>query len=130
MRPLRTMRSIESTFPNQHEIISVSESDSNDPSKVKELNLVLEAMPCGVMQFEKLSNEAKAILKSGAAKTFFLWSAGAMWYRPALEWGMCTTPGVYVKDETLVTDPLLRYALAFALDRSRRGAYTEAKDRP
>ena len=42
MRPLRTMRSIESTFPNQHEIISVSESDSNDPNKVKELKLVQE----------------------------------------------------------------------------------------
>ena len=107
---------------------SVQANDKS--SEVKELNLVLEAMPCGVMEFEKLSNEAKAILKSGAAKTFFLWSAGAMWYRPALEWGMCTTPGVYVKDETLVTDPLLRYALAFALDRSRRGAYTEAKDWP
>ena len=59
-----------------------ADCDSNE-SKV--LTLTLEAMPCGKTEYEKLSQEAKGILKSGAAKTFLLWSAGAAWYRPALE---------------------------------------------
>ena len=92
------------------------------------VELTLEAMPLKKTEFEKMSQEAKGVMKSGAARTFQLWSTAAHWYRPALSWNINTTPGVFIKDGTILTDPLLRYAVSYALEMSRRGGYTDGSD--
>ena len=65
------------------------------------------------------------MIKSGAVKTFLLWSASADWYAPSVAHFLPTTPGIYLKDkeDPPVTDPMVRWFISNALEMSRRGAY-------
>ena len=91
-------------------------------------SLVLEALPCGKTDMSNLSRESKSVIKGGAVKTFFLWSMDAAWVSPMPGCFLPMTPGIHLKstDDPPVTDPMIRWFIANALEMSRRGCYYEA----
>ena len=91
------------------------------------LCLVLEGLPCGKMDINKISKEGQEVIHGGGAKVFMLWSEQVSWFSPSPRRQLCTSPGLFVKDKKVskrITDPIVRWYIGYALDMSRRGDYT------
>ena len=98
-------------------------------SDSKKLCLVLEGMPCGNVDLEKLDQGAKKVVHGGTTRTFLLWSTEASWYAPSSK--LCTNPGVFIEDkrDPPLTDPFIRLHVQWAMEMSRRRQYvTDARD--
>ena len=89
------------------------------------LTLVLEGLPLGKVDIDKMSQESKEVINGGTAKTFLLWSCEAQWSAPSQRAFLATTPGIYVKnlEHPPVSDPMIRWFVAVTMEMSRRGAY-------
>ena len=68
-----------------------------------DLQLVLEALPCGKVEMDKLSRESRSVIKGGAVKTFLLWSVRTFWFQPSATHFLPMTPGIHVNNRE---DPL------------------------
>ena len=93
--------------------------------------LVLEAIVMPEDQtFEGLAPDVRQKLERGGSRTFLLWSTRAEWYLPSAKIGLMTTPGISLKDEgEAPSDPVIRWALHWALDLTRkRGHVTTAQE--
>ena len=79
-------------------------------------------MPITKVAWDGMSDEDKAVLKSGASKAITLMSCPAVWHKPALRMGLRMTPGLKVRQDEKVTDATIRAFYHAMFDVSSRGA--------
>lgn len=97
--------------------------DQNTTTPWFSTRLVLEAMVLeNGFVWQSLPLPTKQALQKSSSAAIPLWECDAAWHKPIPAFNLITTPGLnYMSTTSVVSDPLLRWAMSYVIHEGRKG---------